>query len=165
MTLEAVLRRVKLWKTTSLCCLISCVVIGCTARAPIVQRPTSAPTFSSVEPPLSTVNVTLPLAVLVPTAAPTPISSVRCLNAPPSQLIVHERGRVTRNNQRLNLREGPGTQHRVLTLLDEGQVFFVLGGPVCSGNFAWYLIRARGRVGWIAEGDANQYYAEPYLTG
>jgi uncharacterized protein YgiM (DUF1202 family) len=165
MTLRAVLRRVKLWKTAGLCCLIGCVVIGCTAHTPIVQRPTSAPTFSSAEALLPIVNVTLPFPVLVPTATPTPISSVRCLNAPPSQLIVHERGRVTRNNQRLNLREGPGTQHRVLTLLDEGLVFFVLGGPVCSGDFAWYLIRARGRVGWIAEGDASQYYAEPYLTG
>jgi hypothetical protein len=165
MTLEAVLRPVKLWKTAGLCCLIGCVVIGCTAHTPIVQRPTSAPTSPFVEPPLSTVNVALPLAVLVPTATPTLISSVRCLNSPPSQLIVHERGRVTRNNQRLNLREGPGTQHRVLTLLDAGLVFFVLGGPVCSGDFAWYLIRARGRVGWIAEGDADQYYAEPYLTG
>jgi uncharacterized protein YgiM (DUF1202 family) len=114
-----------------------------------------------------TISLTLPPPVLVPAAAPTAtaISSARCPGAPPSQLIVHERGRVTRNNRRLNLREGPGTQHRVLTLLDEGLVFFVLGGPVCSGDFAWYLIRARGRVGWIAEGDASQYYAEPYLTG
>lgn len=146
--------------------LICSLALCCAACTPAAQRATAtdAPLPAVV---VSTVEGTLAPPVLVPTATltPTAISSARCPNAPPSHLIVHERGRVTRNNQRLNLREGPGTEYRVLTLLEEGQIFFVVGGPACSGDFTWFQVRARGRVGWIAEGDATQYYAEPYLTG
>jgi uncharacterized protein YgiM (DUF1202 family) len=146
--------------------LICSLALCCAACTPAAQRPaaTEAPLPAAV---VSTIEGTFAPPVLVPTATltPTAISSARCPNAPPSQLIVHERGRVTRNNQRLNLREGPGTEYRVLTLLEEGQIFFVLSGPACSGDFAWFQVQARGRIGWIAEGDAAQYYAEPYLTG
>lgn len=137
----------------------------CAACAPNASRPSTEAPRPAVF--VATAVDTPAPPVLVPTATltPTAVSSARCPNAPPSQLIVHERGRVTRNNQRLNLREGPGTEYRVLTLLDEGLIFFVLSGPACSGDFAWFQVQARGRVGWIAEGDAAQYYAEPYLTG
>jgi uncharacterized protein YgiM (DUF1202 family) len=98
-----------------------------------------------------------------PTSTTTP--QVRCPSAPPVRLIVLERGKVTENNQRLNLRSGPGVEYDSLALLPEGAVFFVLDGPACSGAFTWFRVTYRGRVGWLAEGDSEQYYVEPYFVG
>lgn len=95
----------------------------------------------------------------------TPVSQVRCATAPPVRLIIQERGRVTRNNERLNLRAGPGVDYEAVALLEEGAIFFVLDGPACSGEFTWFRVRIRGREGWLAEGDQQQYYVEPYLAG
>lgn len=144
------------------CCVLAIAWLSCAACIALPDQAASAVTTPHLD--AATSSPALPVSVPI-TATPTAISPQRCPDAPPSQLIVHERGQVTRNNQRLNLREGPSLEHRVVILLDEGLVFFVLAGPICRDGFAWYHVRARGRTGWIAEGDATQYYAEPYLTG
>ena len=104
-----------------------------------------------------------------PTQTPTPIPTrallTPCPSAPPTRLIVQERGQVTDTDERLNLRVGPGIDFRILTLIEPLEVFIVLEGPRCADGYAWYQIDYQGREGWIAEGDLNQYYAEPYLTG
>jgi hypothetical protein len=89
-----------------------------------------------------------------------------CDGAPEIRLIIQERGRVTdSNNDTLNLRNGPGTTFDILIALNPRDVFTVIDGPSCSGGFAWFRVRYRSTVGWLAEGDAEDYYVDPYLTG
>jgi hypothetical protein len=81
-------------------------------------------------------------------------------------LIVDERGWVLADDPRpINLRAAPGLDNRSLLQIEIGEVFYVLEGPVCQDNFAWYKIRYQGSEGWIAEGDLSSYYVEPYLVG
>ena len=102
-------------------------------------------------------------------ASPTPIQrrDFACENAPMTYLILNERGQVTDTDdeETLNLRSGPGTDYRILEQIEQLEVFFVLDGPVCAEDYAWYRVLYAGQEGWIAEGDFEQYYAEPYLPG
>ncbi len=102
-------------------------------------------------------------------ASPTPIQrrDFVCDNAPMTYLIRNERGQVTDTDdeETLNLRSGPGTEYRILEQIEQLEVFFVLDGPVCAEDYAWYRVLYDGQEGWIAEGDFEQYYAEPYLPG
>jgi SH3 domain-containing protein len=96
-----------------------------------------------------------------PPPSPTPI----CPAAPKERLILQARGRVLPDDPRpINMRSAPGTSNSVLVQIPVRAIFFVLDGPVCSGNFAWFKIRYQGREGWIAEGDLSSYYVEPYLV-
>lgn len=84
-------------------------------------------------------------------------------------MIVGERGRVTETDdgETLNLRSGPGIEYSILEQIEPLQTFFVLDGPQCDndGDYTWFQIDYKGQMGWIAEGDEEQYYAEPFLTG
>jgi hypothetical protein len=116
------------------------------------------------------------VATLVPQPSATPspfrFSSVdatptlACPDAPPTRLILHERGRVSDEDERSSfLRTSPGTQNDDVLSLAVGSIFLVLDGPVCEGGYAWFLIRYRRTEGWIAEGEPGLYYVEPYLPG
>lgn len=106
-----------------------------------------------------------------PAFTPTPVPVVEatrepvCKGAPVSRLIVQERGRVTNNGERLNIRAGAGTRFRVIARMESGAIFEVIGGPECSDGYTWYQVRHEDMEGWIAEGDLFEYYAEPYLAG
>jgi uncharacterized protein YgiM (DUF1202 family) len=106
-----------------------------------------------------------------PVASPTLPRIQDCPAAPLIQLIVQERGQVTDNNDTLNLRRGPGTNYDVVTRMNPGETFVVLDGPACAGDYTWFRIRYRDLrtrlfyEGWIAEGDAETYFAVPYLPG
>lgn len=110
-------------------------------------------------------------ATLAPTPTPRAFPSVTphifCDDAPESFLILGERARVTDtgDDETLNLRSGPSVDYNVLQRIQPLQVFFVLDGPQCAGGYTWFKINYKGQVGWIAEGDNDQYYAEPFLTG
>jgi SH3-like domain-containing protein len=78
---------------------------------------------------------------------------------------VHERGRVTENGRQLNLRGTPSTTATIIRKLDPGVIFEVIAGPRCAEGYAWFQIRFGASEGWIAEGDAREYYVEPYQTG
>lgn len=102
-----------------------------------------------------------PLAVLM-----SPQEIIQCSSAPATRLIVQERGRVSdSNNDTLNLRSGPGISFDILIALNPRDEFTVIEGPVCAGEFAWFRIRFHNTIGWIAEGDNEDYYVEPYLSG
>lgn len=90
---------------------------------------------------------------------------IDCPSAPAIRLIIQERGRVTDNSETLNLREGPGVSFDILTALDPNDEFVVIAGPSCDGEFSWFRVRFGTRFGWLAEGDFEDYYVEPYLTG
>lgn len=85
------------------------------------------------------------------------------------RLILHERGRVRdeENDTPLRLRSAPitSTARNILTQIPVNGVFLVLQGPVCGQTYLWYFVRYRDRQGWIAEGQDDIYFVEPYLTG
>jgi hypothetical protein len=117
-------------------------------------------------------RMTVIAATVTPLYTPTPVPLVEetrepvCADLPiTSRMIVYERGRVTDNGRKLNLRVRPDTNAGVLRLLQPGAVFDVIGGPQCANGYAWFQIRYEGREGWIAEGDDTGYFAEPYLAG
>lgn len=88
-----------------------------------------------------------------------------CPDAPTSRLIVQERGQVTPSDETLNLREGPSTDFEIRTRIEPEEFFFVIDGPECSGGYTWFQIRYGRFEGWIAEGDSDGYYVQPYLPG
>lgn len=103
-----------------------------------------------------------------PTRSPvmTAEAAIDCPNAPAIRLIVQGRGRVTDDNDdTLNLRNGPGTSFDILKALNPGDEFMVIDGPTCADGFTWFRVRHGNNRGWIAEGDREGYYVEPYLSG
>lgn len=98
---------------------------------------------------------------------PTLTPHIYCEGAPESFLIIAERGRVTETDgdETLNLRSGPGTDYDILVQIEPLEIFYVIDGVQCNGGYTWFQVDYDGKIGWIAEGDEDQYYAEPYLTG
>lgn len=95
---------------------------------------------------------------------PTTVPSTACRNnGLPPRLEVGERGRVTRYPDLANrVRSSPGTDGRVLGMMQPGTSFQVLDGPVCENNINWWQVRtSSGLQGWTAEGADDQYYTEP----
>jgi hypothetical protein len=103
-------------------------------------------------------------AFVMPTLPPSPTPA--CPRAPRTRLIVNERGRVMPDDPRpVNMRPEPGLDQNFFAQIPIEGVFYVLEGPVCEGGFAWFMVSYQGREGWIAEGEADYYYVEPYLEG
>lgn len=128
-------------------------------------RVTGRPLQTNTPAPSPTQSLPTPLAFR---EAPTPrfTEVAGCPQSPSTQLIIQERGRVTdTNDERLNLRLSPGTDYRILTAMAPGETFLVLDGPICEEGYAWFRVIHDGIIGWIAEGDFSEYYAEPYLPG
>lgn len=93
-----------------------------------------------------------------------------CLNLLPTRLILHERGRVSDNDPNpLNMRQNAGTNHARIGSIPVGGVFYVLEGFECTAQYTWYRVEYRGAGGtlngWIAEGDNEYYFVEPYPLG
>ena len=119
---------------------------------------------------LSAVTATFMVAVVAaepfnqPTVPPSPTAV--CSPAPPSHLIVHERAQVSSADPRpLNIRDGAGTAHPIIAEIPTDALLYVLEGPTCSQNYAWYRVEFNGIIGWIAEGDQHAYYVQPYPPG
>lgn len=118
-----------------------------------------------------------PATIAPPTPTPTPgglltqtAAAVTCPDAPPSRMVIGERGRVAIDDPRpLNIRSGAGTSNEIIGQIPARGIFVVLDGPRCSQRYAWYQIRYRqdGQpvIGWIAEGDANAYFVDIYPPG
>src|SRR5258707_7188711 len=89
-----------------------------------------------------------------------------CAGTLPPRLVVGGRGQLTSTGpgQKIvpvRVRESPGTKSKVIAQLEEGLVFQVLSGPECKDGYAWWQISNQGILGWIAEGDATDYFVEP----
>jgi serine/threonine-protein kinase len=89
-----------------------------------------------------------------------PSASITCPGALPSRLVVGGRGRVTPGLPN-RLRSRPSTTGSYLGQMMPGDIFFVLEGPVCAQDKAWWRVRYNGIEGWTPEGDANTYWVEP----
>lgn len=97
-----------------------------------------------------------------PQATPAPLA-LQCGAALPSRLSPGSRGRVTPGDPN-TLRSSPSVGGQKLGTIPAGAVFDVLVGPECSGGYLWWQVRFEGRTGWTAEGDAHEYWLEPYVS-
>ncbi len=132
-------------------------------------RPKPTTAVPTVTPePLWTPRATATVVIMpVFPAQPIPSPTAACgINAPPTRMIVGEYGQVKDDDLRpLNVRTGPSTEFRILGRLEVLDVFYVVDGPVCGGEYVWYQIESDQFDGWIAEGDFGTYYIQPYLPG
>jgi hypothetical protein len=130
-------------------------------------QPTPDSVTPSPAPRMTIVNHNTLAPSTTPGDFPTVTPHIFCEESPESFLIIAERGQVTKGegNETLNLRSGPGTEYRIIEKIEQLETFFVLEGPQCNGGYTWFQINYNGRTGWIAEGNADLYFAEPYLTG
>lgn len=104
-----------------------------------------------------------------PSPLPTPVPTLTpmlppCASAPPPRMIVNHIGRVTfSTGEPVRVRTGPGTGNSILTLLPEGTIFYVTGGPICGEPYWWWSVQTgTGIIGWMAEGVVGNYFIEPF---
>jgi len=153
--------------------IILCVVVlisGCSTDSTATPTPSNTPTPQldpSVTGVPTDIEATTPAATRTRVDYPTVTPHIYCEGVPETFLIIAERGQVTRTDgeETLNLRSGPGTDYDILVQMEPLESFYVVDGVQCNGGYAWFQVNYNGRIGWIAEGDEEQYYAEPHLTG
>ena len=111
------------------------------------------------------------------TPGPTPTSTITvtpefaCPNAPEMQLKLGDMARVTfTDGPSVRLRRDPVVvDDNIIKLLGEGTKLEIIGGPECAvvpetgAAMVFWQIRIPGNplTGWVAEGDAQNYYIEP----
>lgn len=107
------------------------------------------------------------VVVNAPTSTPTAQQPVAtCDAAPPICLAAGMTARVTfTNGSVLRVRQAPGGT--IITELSEGTGFKVVEGPTCLDGFNWWkieleIVNGGSLTGWSAEGDADNYYIEPF---
>ena len=133
--------------------LAACQTASVNTPVPSRAVATATPTFS----PRMTINPALPTRTIA--------ALLRCDTAVTQKLILFERARVTFNGERLRLRRGPSTSYEMIVNLQPGDTFLVVDGPSCSEGYSWYRIEFGDLTGWVAEGDIEQYFAEPFPPG
>lgn len=140
--------------------LFLCSLAACNTNLPAVPEATPLTAAATTQPNFVVPSDTPPLVTPTPRLTATPV----CPAAPPTRLILNQRGRVLPDDPRpINLRGEPGTGSTLITSITIMEVFYVLEGPVCDGDYAWYKVQYGDDEGWIAEGDLSSYYVEPYL--
>jgi hypothetical protein len=95
-------------------------------------------------------------------AVPT-VDPAACPDAPPPRVAVGDRAQITEEDPRpLNVRDAPALSANVITQADPGDVFEVVDGPVCAGDYWWWNVNlASGQRGWTAEGSHELYFYLP----
>lgn len=89
--------------------------------------------------------------------------SFSCPGAPRTRLSEGMNARVTFTDGRpLNVRSGPGFSNEVITQLPEGEEFWIVSRPECADEVVWWKISLEGVEGWVAEGEGDDYYIEPW---
>jgi hypothetical protein len=119
---------------------------------------------------LALVLAMLLIGAALPAAAQTATPGAGCPGLLPSRLIVHERGRVSREDPApVNVRAEPGTSAEQMGQIPVGVVFYVLEGPSCTQRYTWFRVKAviegTGLTGWIAEGDTRDWFVERFPPG
>jgi|GEM_PF-5107909 len=87
---------------------------------------------------------------------------VLCDEAPESRLAIGMRARVTyTDGVPLRVRNAPNGE--IITQLQEGTEFNVIGGSVCENGYLWWQIQTDDNlIGWSAEGADDSYFIEPW---
>lgn len=154
---------------------VALVMVGC-ASTPPQATPTAEPSATSpASTDVATDAVTsTPSNTPAPSLTPTPFrfpptlqpQSV-CAETPPTRLIIGERARISdEDTTDLNVRAQPGANanNPPIAKLQVGDVVVVVAGPICSDRYTWYEVEGGSLRGWVAEGDADVYYIEPFLS-
>jgi len=76
-----------------------------------------------------------------------------------TRLQVGDYGKVSSNTPS-RLRGEPGVTGDQVGQVDPLDVFQVIAGSTCAGGFNWWQVEVNGLVGWLAEGDSENYYVE-----
>lgn len=107
---------------------------------------------------------------VLPTPTPQPVFS--CANAPRTRLQVGDTARITfTDGSTTRLRSAPEAGDNGVGSLAEGTEFEIVGGPVCyprpgrnDAYVYWEIVvpSKNNLTGWVAEGDFNGYYIEPW---
>jgi uncharacterized protein YgiM (DUF1202 family) len=155
-----------MWRLCAISCVLIMMCVACNPQVATTPTPgeTSSPVAVRTAPqPTDTLQIVVTpiIALNIPTITPP------CAGRPATRLIIGEAGQVNEEDMRpLNIRSGPSTDFRTVGRLEVREVFNVLGGPECGGDYVWYRIRRQDGVeGWIAEGEPGLYYVEPFLPG
>lgn len=61
----------------------------------------------------------------------------------------------------LNLRAAPASNAEVLTQIPVNSPFRIDGGPSCIDNLVWWYVNHNGQLGYVAEGQAGEYFIQP----
>jgi hypothetical protein len=120
--------------------------------------PAGAATFTPVIQPTA-------LVTAAPTLAPTTGCPADFSGYLPPRLGVGGQGQVPPGNTPNRLRQSPSTSAEQIGVLNAGEVFTVVGGPVCADGFVWWQVTSQGQTGWTAEGALpNDYFVDPVGT-
>lgn len=146
------------------------VTLACSAAQKLANMPTGSPEPASTLPTMGlTQESPGPELTSMPTLAATPV--FECLNAPKTQLKVGDTARVaSTEGPSLRLRRDPVVDDKnILKLIPEGTKIEIIDGPICFPDpktgtaFVFWKISIPGDPlkGWVAEGDAKEYFIEP----
>lgn len=106
--------------------------------------------------------LTLILLVLNVYVIPPVYATSDCEGAPPSRLKIGDTGQVTMGVEHLRLRALPAVGAGTLHTLSTGTPFTVVAGPSCNSGYYWWRVEIPQKgIGWVAEGDAEQFYLQP----
>ncbi|NDJ85822.1 MAG: SH3 domain-containing protein [Chloroflexi bacterium] len=103
----------------------------------------------------------LPTPSLAPTATPLTPTPFACPGAPPARLVLNNLAEVVSANT-IRLRANPGLETNTVLNVSPGEQVLVIEGPTCMDQFIWWKVRLNDDTeGWMAEGNAGQYFLEP----
>jgi hypothetical protein len=125
--------------------------------APILETPTIDPNSATVEtaPPVPVVET--PTNTPIPTPTPAVQTSTGLAAGQPA-LVTAPNG--------LNLRDNASPSGALLIQLTTNQRVTVVEGPVEAEGFTWWKVDdGAGRVGWVAQGDAETVWLTPQSGG
>lgn len=104
-------------------------------------QPTFTPTLASV-PITATVSISSTVAVATPLPAPTG-----------GAFAINQQVQVTgTEGEGIRFRTGPGLSYVTTTILEDGTILTVVGGPETVDGFTWWRLQTdAGAIGWAVE--------------
>lgn len=155
-------------ETTSQPVALTATEVPPTQLATPIEPPTQIPTTSLAPTTTSQPTLSPPTAIPVPYLPDLP--SVTALNScPGTQISILMPGRGARVSDAKpasnRVRSQPSMLAEIVGEMTPGTSFNVLSGLTCADEIAWFEVRAEdGLQGWMAEGDASEYWVMPILS-
>lgn len=130
---------------------------------------TPSATYTPSETPTSTLTSTITLTPtdtltpsITPTATETPTPTpVDCGISLPSRLYSGMYGRVIPGGVPNRLRSSATVDAAQVDQIAPGEIFQVIGDPVCGDDYAWVEVSYFGTTGWTVESATDGYWLEP----
>jgi len=128
--------------------------------SPPAPRPATVVPAATEPPALPTLTPTPTLALLLasPTsprilATATPTSSPTATSVTPALVVIGGYARVVNTSGAgMSFRSGPGLNYARLSIVAEGAILKVVGGPETADGYAWWRLQAPdGTFGWAAD--------------